>query len=228
MYVFARQVSGFILEISWFLGGIFVDVARVDITLQNLNRHEFEAVFFPQIEEAVRWVDQRIPDFSLVSVGGSVTVRNSGLLERLQERQITILDHWRPGQTQAEQQEIFEKGLQADAYLCSANAITEDGYILNVDGRGNRVAAHCYGPKHLYLLAGINKIVPDIVTALDRVQQAAVQNCRAKGFKTPCVETGVCCDCDSSDRSCRAYLLLRRPTRAVPVTVVLIGQTLGM
>ena len=61
-----------------------MDVARVDITLQNLNRHEFEAVFFPQIEEAVRWVDQRIPDFSLVGVGGSVTVRNSGLLEQLQ------------------------------------------------------------------------------------------------------------------------------------------------
>lgn len=203
-------------------------MGRIDTVLQKLSQHEFEAVFFQKVEDAVDWVDQRIPDQALVGVGGSVTVRNSGLLERLQKRQITILDHWLPGQTPAEQKEIFEKGLQADAYLCSANAITEDGYILNVDGRGNRVAAHCYGPKHLYILAGTNKIVPNIEAALKRAEQAAVQNCRAKGFKTPCVETGVCCDCDAPDRSCRAYLLLRRPTRAVPVTIVLIDQELGM
>ncbi|MBQ6807756.1 MAG: lactate utilization protein [Firmicutes bacterium] len=199
----------------------------VQKTLASLEQHAFQTAHFASLEEAVDWMNGQIPDGASVGVGGSVSVRSSGLLERLAERGIEILDHWKPELSAEDKKELFYRTQRVDAYLCSANAVTADGCILNVDGMGNRLAAHCYGPKRLYLLVGINKLVADVSAALDRIEKVAPINCQRKGFDTPCTKTGECCDCNSPDRSCRAYLLLRRPTRAVPVTVVLVDQELG-
>lgn len=205
-----------------------MDMQMIDSTLAALEKHDFQTAHFPTVEQAVDWLDGQIPDGAKVGVGGSVSVRSSGLLERLAARGAEILDHWKPGLSAEEKKELFFQTQRADVYLCSANAVTADGFILNVDGMGNRLAAHCYGPRRLYMLVGINKLVEDVPAALERVEKIAPINCKRKGFDTPCAETGVCCDCDSPDRSCRAYLLLRRPTRAVPVTVVLVDQEMGM
>lgn len=199
----------------------------IDQALAALTKHGFQTAHFSDIEEAVDWLEAEIPVGATIGVGGSVTVRSSGVLERLAARGSKILDHWLPELSADDKKELFYQTQRADAYLCSANAITADGFILNVDGMGNRLAAHCYGPKRLYLLAGVNKLVADVPAALERVEKIAPINCKRKGFQTPCAQTGECCDCDSPDRSCRAYLLLRRPTRAVPVTVVLVDQELG-
>lgn len=201
--------------------------AQIETTIKHLQDHGFDTHYFPTAQEAADWLDQQIPDGAAVGVGGSVTVRSCGLLERLAARQVKILNHWQ-GITEEEKDGLFRESHRAEAYLCSANAITADGFILNVDGTGNRLAAHCYGPKRLYLMAGVNKLVPDVPAALERVKRIAPLNCRRLGLKTPCVETGVCCDCSAPARSCNAYLLLKRPTRAVPVSVVLIGEEMGL
>ncbi|MDO4733277.1 MAG: lactate utilization protein [Bacillota bacterium] len=200
----------------------------IEKTLAALEKHSFQTARFSTVEQAVEWLDQQIPQGASVGVGGSVSVRSSGLLERLSARGIEILDHWQEGLSPEEKKELFFRTHRADAYFCSANAITAEGHILNVDGMGNRLAAHCYGPKRLYLLCGINKLVPDMDAALERIEKIAPINCKRKGFDTPCTETGECCDCNTPDRSCRAYLVLRRPTRAVPVTVVFVEQEMGM
>ena len=200
---------------------------RIDKTLAALKHRGFGAAYFPRMSQAVAWLDSQIPDRALVGVGGSVTVRHSGLLERLAARQVEILDHWQPQPSDERKRALLLRAGQADVYLCSANAVTEDGYILNVDGAGNRVAAHCYGPGRLYLLAGINKLVPDLNAAIARVERIAPLNCRRLGLATPCVATGQCQHCYSAQCTCNAYLVLRHPTHGVPLTVVLAGEEAG-
>ena len=116
-----------------------------------------------------------------------------------------------------------------DVFLCSVNALTSDGVLVNLDGGGNRVAGTCSGPKKVIIAAGTNKIVDTLDMAIHRTrQQAAVINAMRLKRKTPCAETGVCSDCDSPERICAALLiLLKKPTDIDLFTVVLINEELG-
>jgi len=160
-----------------------------------------------------------------VAFGGSVTLYQIGLLKRLKEKNITILDYWKV--PPEERRAIFFASLDADAYFCSANAISEEGYYLNVDGAGNRTASTIYGPKRLFIVAGTNKLVPDTESAFARIKEPAPKNCLRMDLKTPCAVDGVCHDCDSPSRACRVYVLTKRPARTMNTTIVLIGEDLG-
>ena len=118
--------------------------------------------------------------------------------------------------------------LTADVFVCSSNAITEDGKLYNVDGTGNRVAAMTFGPRKVVLACGINKIVKDVDEAERRVREwAAPMNARRLGLETPCAKTGLCSDCSSPQRICNIRsLLVKRPLRT-DFTVLLIGERLG-
>ena len=120
------------------------------------------------------------------------------------------------------------KANAAEVYISSANAITEDGEILNIDGRGNRLAAQVYGDKRLYIVAGVNKICPDFPSALDRARnQAAPPNCARLNLNTPCRADGKCHDCHSPSRICNALLVHWAPMRGMDTEVVLINEELG-
>lgn len=198
---------------------------KVEKTLKNLAKNGFNTEYFADSQSAVSWIATQIDDGSTVAFGGSVTVYQSGLPQILQQKGVTILDYWQvPAE---ERRSIFLKSLDADAYFCSANAITEEGYYLNVDGAGNRTASTIYGPRRLYIIAGTNKLVADTQAAFARTQECAPKNCIRMGLNTPCAIDSNCHDCDSQSRACRVYVLTKRPARTINTTIVLIGEDLG-
>jgi hypothetical protein len=148
-----------------------------------------------------------------VGWGGSETVKELGLREAMADAGKDIRDHQ----------------LEMDLFLLSANAVTLDGRIVNIDGRGNRVAASIAGPKRVVYLIGRNKIVDGgIDAAIDRVKRfACAPNCRRLGKRTPCAETGVCADCDSPDRICKVMAVFDRKPTGISAKVIVVDSDLG-
>ena len=125
--------------------------------------------------------------------------------------------------------EIRDHQTVMDLFLLSANAVTADGVIVNIDGNGNRVAASIFGPKRVVYVVGRNKIVDgDVMAAIARVKrEACPPNCRRLGKKTPCAATGVCADCDSPDRICKVTAVFDRVPTHTPTLVILVDENLG-
>ena len=123
-----------------------------------------------------------------------------------------FLDRYKEGLKPEEIKQIYREAFFCDAYFTSTNAITEDGELYNVDGNGNRVAAMLYGPDKVIVIAGVNKIVKNINEAISRVENlAAPANAKRLNRKTPCVITGKCMNCNSPERICREYTVIRKP-----------------
>ena len=157
-----------------------------------------------------------------VGIGGSKTIEKLGLYERLSETN-DVYWHWRTPGAETLRQEVG-----ADYFLSSANAISEDGEILNIDGNGNRVAATLFGHKKVFIISGTNKICPDFDSALHRARNvAAVLNAKRFDIKTPCKLDGKCHDCRSPQRICKALTVLWGPMGGMETEVVLIGEELG-
>ena len=178
-----------------------------------LTARGFAAETFATKEQAASRVMEMAQGAASVGWGGSETVKALGLREAMAAAGKTICDHQ----------------LACDLFLLSANALTADGRIVNIDGTGNRVAASIYGPKQVVFLVGRNKIVDGgLDAAVARIKRCACPpNCRRLGKKTPCAETGVCADCDSPDRICKVTVVHEQPPRHTPTAVLLIDEDLG-
>ena len=203
-------------------------MVNFDLTAANLLKNGFHVVRCANANEAAEYcLAQAKPGMSAGS-GGSLTLQQLGLLEALEAKGVEVIYHYGHDLTPAERRFNMRRELMADIYFCSANAITEQGWIFNTDGMGNRVAATILGPERVYIVAGTNKIVTDLAAAERRITEIAPYNCKRLNFDTPCAITGVCEDCDSPDRSCRVYVTLKRPPRSVDITVVLVDEELGV
>ena len=203
-------------------------MVNFDLTAANLLKNGFHVVRCANANEAAEYcLAQAKPGMSAGS-GGSLTLQQLGLLEALEAKGVEVIYHYGHDLTPAELRFNMRRELMADIYFCSANAITEQGWIFNTDGMGNRVAATILGPERVYIVAGTNKIVTDLAAAERRITEIAPYNCKRLNFDTPCAITGVCEDCDSPDRSCRVYVTLKRPPRSVDITVVLVDEELGV
>lgn len=199
-----------------------------DRCVKNLERHGFDAHFVPDIPEARSLILQKAAHFTAFGFGGSDTVRRLGIIEALREAGKTIHDHWQEGLTPEQDLAIRRQQGAADGFFCSANAIAATGEIVNVDGVGNRTNAMCFGPTSVFIVAGVNKITPDLPSGLNRVREtAAPMRARSLGMDTPCARTGVCTDCNSPQRICRITAILHRKPMKTDVSVVIIGQSLG-
>ena len=164
-------------------------------------------------------------DAQSVGIGGSMTIRQLDVADTLLARGQKVYWHWLPG---VDPGEMRANAMLSDVYLCSANAVTEDGKLLFIDGTGNRVAALAFGPKRVILVIGGNKLSGDETEALARIrEQACGPNGRRLGLKTPCALTGKCADCASSQRMCNAFLKLERCPGSHPVDVILVDEPLG-
>ena len=194
---------------------------------ENLRHNGFQVVSFAEGKLAAAWLSQQVPEHAVAAFGGSVTLRQIGLAERLAAKHVELLDHWQEGLSAEDKTALLHRAFSADAYFCSVNACTLDGFLLNIDGSGNRIAASVYGPKHVYFVIGRNKLAKDLPAAMARAEEAAVANAKRLGMATPCVEQGVCSDCRAAQRICRAYMLIKRPVLGVKTTVVLIDEDLG-
>ncbi len=203
---------------------------RIPKVLEALRRKKFDPHFFETVDEARRFIIDCIEPQETVGISGSVTLRQEmGIVEALRERGNPLCDHYDAYDVPAKRLALQRKQMGADVFLCSVNALTVDGVLVNLDGGGNRVAATCCGPKKVIAATGTNKLVDSLDAAVDRTRnQAAVINAMRLKRKTPCVETGVCSDCDSPDSICAALLiLLKKPNAIDRFTVVLINEELG-
>ncbi|MEG1500822.1 MAG: lactate utilization protein [Clostridiales bacterium] len=204
--------------------------------LASLNKNGFSAFYFANKQEAVDFILQQVEPGSKVAFGGSVTLGQLSLRESLEEHGINYIDYRREDLSDEERKQVSAEDLKdlsrlsffADAYFSSANAITEDGLIFNVDGRGNRVAATIYGPNVVYIVVGKNKICLDLPAAYRRLEEiAAPLNCRRLGKKTPCLKTGQCQDCAAGERICNIYTIMQRQPSGTKVNVLIIDEELG-
>ena len=191
-------------------------------TIKNMELRGFPVKFFATGEEAAEYLCGQIKD-TTVGIGGSKTADQLGLFDKLSESN-TVYWHWRnPGH------ETLLKENEAAVFISSANAIAETGEILNIDGRGNRLAGQVFGKKKTYIVSGTNKICPDFESALFRARNvAAVENVKRFPFDVPCKIDGKCHDCRSPQRVCNALLVLWGPMMDMEMEIVLIDEELGM
>lgn len=200
----------------------------VEKTLSSLEKNGFKTKELSNREEALQWLLSTIPPNAEVGVGGSVTLREIGVVKALEERGNVVYQHWKKGLSPKEREEIRKKQLTSDVFLTSSNAVTEEGELVNVDGGGNRVAAMIYGPGQIIVVIGMNKITEDLEDALNRVMNvAAPMNCKRLGRKTPCAETGRCEDCDVPDRICNITTIIERSPSISDVIVLVVRESLG-
>jgi len=202
---------------------------QVERTIKALKKNNFDALFVPDGKAAFEEVMKRIPDGASVSVGGSMTLAQIGLLDALEKRNINFLWPMKHAKSPAEIPALIQKSFSVDIFLSGTNAVTENGWLYNVDATGNRVGAMFIGPKKVIVVAGVNKIVQDIAAAEERVRWwVGPQNAKRLNRKTPCVETGVCADCSSPERICNIDVTLRKKPSRTDVTVILVGERLGI
>ena len=195
--------------------------------IKNLQRRHIEGFYCPTADEAVKKVSELIEDGSSVTWGGTMTVRDLGIPQVLKERgTLDVLDRDLV-ETPEEKQTMYLKAFSVDVYLSSANAISEDGVIVNIDGNGNRVAAITWGPKKVIFVIGLNKVAQTVEAALARARSTASPiNAARFDIKTPCQVDGVCHNCNSVDSSGNYVHFLRNSPRGRH-TVVLVGENLG-
>ena len=195
--------------------------------IKNLNRRNMEACYCPTAAEAVKKVSEMIADGSSVTWGGSMTIRSIGLPQALHDRgTLEVLDRDLV-EDRAEVVRIYERAFTADVYLSSANAISEDGVIVNIDGNGNRVAAITWGPKKVIFVIGMNKVAQTVEAALARARSTASPiNAARFDIKTPCQVDGVCHNCNSPESICNHVHFLRNSPRGRHC-FVLVGEDLG-
>jgi L-lactate utilization protein LutB len=202
---------------------------QVERAIQALKKNNFEAFYVPDSKAALEEVMSRIPDGASVGIGGSITLTQLGLQEALAKREVQFIWPQQQAKSDEERLELFRKCFSTDVFLSSTNAVTEDGRLYNVDATGNRVGAMFIGPKKTIIICGVNKIVKDLVAAEKRVREwVAPQNAKRLNRKTPCVETGLCADCNSPDRICNIYVSLAKKPVRTEVVVILVGENLGI
>ena len=195
--------------------------------IKSLKRRNMEAFYCPTAAETVNKVQELIADGSTVTWGGSMTIRVLGLPQALRDRgTLHVLDRDLV-EDRAEVVSIYEQAFTADVYLSSANAISEDGVIVNIDGNGNRVAAITWGPKKVIFIIGLNKVAATVEAALARARSTASPiNAARFDINTPCQVDGVCHNCNSPESICNHVHFLRNSPRGRH-TVILVGETYG-
>ncbi|MDR2136915.1 MAG: lactate utilization protein [Synergistaceae bacterium] len=195
--------------------------------VKALKAKGYEAAYASSKEAALEEVLKLIPEGASVGVPGTVTVREIGAMEKLKERGCTIYHHWNPALSPEERSQVLLDEICADYFLTSANAVTKDGKIVNIDGNGNRVSGMAWGRNTLIFVIGVNKVAQDLDAAIARARTATPPNALRLNGSTPCTQTGYCVDCDSPARICRALLILERPTTGRKTHVIMVGEDLG-
>ena len=193
---------------------------------EALKRRHFDAYYCPTKEEALEKILSLIPATDTVAWGGSLTLAQLGILERVKQTN-PVIDR-ATASTPEEGRELMRQALLCDTYLMSSNAISEDGQLYNIGGNGNRVAALVFGPKSVIVVAGMNKVTKTIEDAEARARYiAAPINVQRFENDNPCNLTGTCSDCLKPTSICASMLRTRISRPAGKIKVVLVGEELG-
>ena len=206
----------------------------IDKTIAALRHNHFEVFFAHNTAEASAIFFRDIfPGLQVetVSWGDSETMKATGVLNELRKNpELSVIDSFAPGMSRKQKIYWRRQALLTDLFLTGSNALTQKGQLVNLDMIGNRVGGITFGPKHVVLFIGINKIAANLEEAMHRVRTiAAPRNAiRHEGFRTPCHKTGVCMDCNSPDRICNVWTITEKSYPAGRIKVILIGEELGL
>ena len=195
--------------------------------IKGLESRNMKGYYAATKEEALQKALELIPQGSSVSWGGSMSIQEIGLKQAVIEGDYRVYNR-DAAQTPEEKRKIELAVYDADYFLTSSNAVTQDGILVNIDGNSNRVSAIAYGPRHVLMIVGMNKICKDEDAAVYRARnEAATCNTQRFPINTPCKVTGSCADCKSPDTICCQFLTTRFSRHAGRIHVILVGENLG-
>ncbi|MCL2539567.1 MAG: lactate utilization protein [Oscillospiraceae bacterium] len=198
---------------------------KLELLAKVLERKGFRVALCETRAEARELLLSEINEGETVGIGGSVTIRELDILDALSEKDCTVHWHWLSMENAFE---IRKLAGNSDVYLCSSNAVTETGELVNIDGTGNRVAAMFYGPGRSIVVVSKNKIAPDFTAAVNRIKELACpKNATRLGLDTPCAKTGVCSDCSSKSRMCNVMTVISNPPGGRDFYIVLVNEDMG-
>ncbi len=192
--------------------------------IKGLESRNMTGYYAADKDEALKKALELIPEGSSVTMGGCMSANEIGLVEAVKSEKYRFIDRYAADDRHAAELEAYD----ADFYLASANAITEDGVLVNIDGNANRVSAIAYGPKKVIFIVGMNKVCDDIDGAMKRARNVAAPiNAQRFGLSTPCSGTGSCFNCKSPDTICCQFLITRFSKHEGRIHVILVNDDLG-
>lgn len=201
--------------------------AVVENIIKNLEKRGMEGYFFEDSKSCTEAILASIPDGSVISWGGSESVKESGLMDRIQKGNYKLIDR-STATSPEESRNLYAQAVLSDYYLMSSNAVTLQGELINIDGNGNRVACLIHGPRNIIMVVGMNKIVTDVTTGIERVRNFATPpNVRRLNRQTPCHATGYCNDCLSPECICNQIVITRRSGAKGRIRLYFVAEELG-
>jgi L-lactate utilization protein LutB len=200
---------------------------RAHLLVENLRKRHFDAVYCKTKEDALQMALQMVPEGATVGWGGATSAMQIGLMDALNNGNYNALDRDKC-KTQEEREQLLKDCLFSDVFLTGANALSLDGQMVNIDGQGNRVSAIIYGPKSILVIAGMNKVMDDLDSAINRARTvAAPMNQQRFGHNNPCNITGSCTDCKTETCICNHIVVTRHCRPTGRIKFILVGEALG-
>ena len=197
----------------------------INAVKESLIKKGYSVEHFKTRKEAADYIADSLSQ-KTIGFGGSVTLDEMGLYERLSENN-TVIWHWRPNENETSA-DLITKARQAEIYMTSVNAMSQDGEVVNIDGTGNRVSAMIYGHEKVYFVLSTDKIAPDCDSAISRARNVASPlNAKRLNKATPCVKGGKCFDCKSPQRICRVLSVFWEKPTGCDYEVILIDEKSG-
>ena len=195
-----------------------------DKVIKGINSRNMTGYYAKDREDALRIALSLIPDGAKVTMGGCMSASEIGLVDAVKSENYNFIDR----AAYSDKRQAMLDGYDADVFLTSANAITEDGVMINIDGNSNRVSAIAQGPKKVVAIVGMNKVCPDLDSAMKRARNVAAPiNAQRFGLSTPCAKTGACFDCKSPDTICCQFLITRFSRHEGRIHIILVNDNLG-
>lgn len=209
-------------NVEWFVDN------KVAKTIEALEKNNINGYYVKSKQELFNTIEKLVKKGDTIACGGSMTLFETGVIDYLRSDDFKFLDRYKEGITADELKTVYKGAFTSDVYFASSNAVTQDGFLYNVDGNGNRVAAILYGPEKVVLICGVNKIVKDIDEAIKRNREiSAPINAKRLDRKTPCTKVGHCMDCKSPERICREYTLIKSQGNKERMHIIFINENLG-
>ena len=192
--------------------------------IKGLASRNMTGYYAEDREAALKQALALIPEGASVTMGGAMSAHEIGLVDALKAGNYNFIDR----DEYADKRAAMLMAYDADVFLASANAITEDGVMINIDGNSNRVSAIAQGPRKVVFIVGMNKVCPDVDSAMKRARNVAAPiNAQRFGLNTPCARTGACMDCKSPDTICCQFLMTRYSRHEGRIHVILVNDNLG-
>ena len=206
----------------------WVNEQKIIRTIEALEKNNMNGYLVENEEELIDKIKEIVSEGSMVACGGSMSLFETGVIDHLRSDRYKFLDRYKEGLTKEEVVKIYKEAFFADAYFSSSNAITEDGQLYNVDGNGNRVAALLYGPEKVIIICGVNKIVATLEDAIKRNKAvSAPANAKRLNKNTPCTKVGYCMNCNSKERICSEYTVIKRQSIKGRIHVIFLNKEIG-